>query len=87
MALDLRFPLGLMFGILGVILTALGIVRPMDTLGVNINLWWGLVLLAFGVVMLLLAMRGRGKVQIKSGVVLENPEHSGNPGRPTNPGH
>ena len=75
MALDLRFPLGLMFAILGVILTAVGILRPQETLGVNINLWWGLVLLAFGVVMLLLAMRGKGKPQIKGGVVLENPEH------------
>jgi hypothetical protein len=75
MALDLRFPLGLMFVILGAIVTALGIFRPRETLGININLWWGLVLLAFGAVMLLLSRLGKGTPQMKSGVVLENPEH------------
>ena len=75
MALDLRFPLGLMFAILGAILVAVGIFHPQQTLGFNINLWWGIVLLAFGVVMLLLAMRGKGGAQLKSCVVLENPEH------------
>jgi hypothetical protein len=73
MALDLRFPLGLMFAILGAILIAVGIGNPQNTLGVNINFWWGIVLLAFGAVMLLLAMRGKG-AKLKSGVVLENPE-------------
>ncbi len=33
MALDLRFPLGLMFAILGVILTAVGILRRRRRLG------------------------------------------------------
>ncbi|HEY1923421.1 MAG TPA: hypothetical protein VGG44_11780 [Tepidisphaeraceae bacterium] len=74
MALDLRFPLGLMFAILGAILIAVGLIHPEQTLGININLWWGIVLLAFGVVMLLLAMGGKGGTQLKSGVVLENPE-------------
>jgi hypothetical protein len=27
------------------------------SLGINVNLWWGLVLLAFGLVMLTLALR------------------------------
>jgi len=31
-------------------------------LGFNINLWWGLVLVAFGVVMLLLARAGKARV-------------------------
>lgn len=74
MALDLRFPLGLMFVILGAILTIFGAIRPLDSLGININLWWGLVLLAFGVLMLLLAIFGK-RPEVKSGVVLENPEH------------
>jgi hypothetical protein len=75
MALDLRLPLGLMFAILGGLLTAFGIYRPLYSLGININLWWGLVLLAFGVVMLLLAILCKSAPQIKTGVVLENPEH------------
>ncbi len=75
MALDLRFPLGLMFAILGAIVIAVGLFHPRQILGININLWWGIVLLAFGAVMLLLAMRGKGGTQLKSGVVLENPEH------------
>ena len=29
------------------------------SLGINVNLWWGLVLLAFGVVMLVFALRAR----------------------------
>jgi hypothetical protein len=74
MALDLRFPLGLMFAILGGILVVFGAVRPQDSLGININLWWGLVLLIFGVLMLLLSIFGK-RPEIKSGVVLENPEH------------
>jgi len=74
MALDLRFPLGLMFSILGIILIAFGIVRPVDSLGINVNLCWGFVLLAFGVLMLLLGIFGK-RPEIKGGVVFENPEH------------
>lgn len=73
MALDLRFPIGLLFSIFGVILTAQGIRNPVKTVDININFWWGLVMLAFGIVMLLLAIFGKHP-QVKSGVVLENPE-------------
>ena len=61
MGLDVRFPIGGMFSVIGVILTIYGIVsNPAiyeKSLGINVNLWWGLVLLAFGLVMLLLAYR------------------------------
>lgn len=61
MNLDLRLPIGLMFTIFGVMLTAYGIASSdaiyRRSLGVNVNLWWGLVLLAFGLVMLVFAMR------------------------------
>ena len=43
--------------------------------GLSKDLVWRL-LLAFGAVMLLLAIFGKGATQIKTGVVLENPEHS-----------
>jgi hypothetical protein len=63
MKLDVRLPIGLMFTIIGAILTVYGLVSG-DTiygrsLGINVNLWWGLVLLAFGLVMLAFAIRAR----------------------------
>jgi len=61
MNLDLRLPIGLMFGIFGALLTGYGLVSDRAiyarSLGININLWWGLVLLAFGAVMLVLSRR------------------------------
>jgi len=63
MNLDVRLPIGLMFMAFGVLLTGYGLFSS-DTiyqrsLGVNVNLWWGLVLVAFGIVMLALAGRRR----------------------------
>jgi len=61
MKLDLRLPIGLMFTIFGAILTVYGFASGTAiyerSLGVNVNLWWGLVLLAFGLVMLGFALR------------------------------
>ena len=63
MNLDLRLPIGLMFSAFGVMLTGYGIVSDdaiyARSLGVNVNLWWGLVLLGFGLVMLGLVARSR----------------------------
>lgn len=63
MNLDLRLPIGLMFAIFGVMLTAYGLLSDAAiydrSLGINVNLWWGLVLLAFGLVMLGFALRAR----------------------------
>lgn len=63
MSFDLRIPLGLMFTVFGLILTGVGLFGGADlyqkSLGINMNLWWGLVMLAFGLLMLLLAFRGR----------------------------
>jgi len=59
MGLDIKIPIGLMFGIFGIILTILGIVTNGDTelyeqsLGHNINLWSGLFMIIFGAFMLL----------------------------------
>ena len=61
MGLDIRLPIGLMFALLGVLLSSYGMVSDRaiyaKSLGINVNLAWGLVLLAFGIVMLLLARR------------------------------
>ena len=67
MKLDLRLPIGLMFTIIGVLLTVFGLVSDSAiyerSLGINVNLWWGLVLLVFGGFMLALALRARQRVQ------------------------
>ncbi len=61
MNLDVRLPIGLMFTIFGVLLAAVGLVAPdsSTSLGIDVNLWWGLVLLAFGVTMLVFALKAR----------------------------
>jgi hypothetical protein len=60
MGLDIRWPIGLMFTLIGVLLTAYGAVNRSGSLslGININFFWGIVLLVFGVLMLLGAVRG-----------------------------
>ena len=94
MGIDLRWPLGLMFSVMGGIVTVFGAVtgfnphllalclegrfRPLwenwyvaagpsreiyfRSLDININLVWGLVLLAFGAAMLTLAWRASRRV-------------------------
>lgn len=63
MTFDLRLPLGLMFTLYGVMLTAYGLFADKaiyeKSLGININLIWGVVLLAFGLLMLRFALRAR----------------------------
>lgn len=64
MHLDVRLPIGLMFTLFGVVLAAFGAfanqkVDEQRYTAVNINLYWGLVLLAFGLVMLALVARAR----------------------------
>jgi hypothetical protein len=68
MGLDIRIPIGAMFGILGALLTSFGAYGWMmkteiyqKSLDINVNLWWGLVMLAFGAVMFWLGRRGDGK--------------------------
>ena len=65
MKLDLRYPIGLLFSVFGMILTMYGIVSDkaiyQRSLGINVNLYWGIELLAFGLVMLSLAMRAGRK--------------------------
>jgi hypothetical protein len=55
---DIRLPIGALFTVLGSILTVYGLLSDKSlyerSLGVNVNLQWGLVTLAFGIVMVLL---------------------------------
>jgi len=61
LGLDIRVPIGALFAIIGVLLTGYGLVSDRAiyarSLDLNVNLWWGLVLILFGAVMLGLARR------------------------------
>jgi hypothetical protein len=61
MKLDIRLPIGLLFSILGVLLVLYGALSDPSayerSLGININLWWGIALLAFGGLMLVLSRK------------------------------
>ena len=67
MSLDLRVPMGLMFTLVGMILTSFGLATNGEaiyakSLGINANLWWGLVLLVFGLIMLTLGRRSQKRL-------------------------
>jgi len=66
MNFDLRFPIGLLFSFYGVVLCIFGLATSGSDIykrssDLNINLVWGLVLLAFGAWMLLLARWAKTK--------------------------
>jgi hypothetical protein len=67
MNLDIRYPIGWMFSLFGVILALFGLLGDKQiyarSLGININFDAGVGLLAFGIVMLLLAWRGSAKAK------------------------
>jgi hypothetical protein len=65
MGVDIRVPLGALFTLLGILLTAFGIFGDKaiysQTLGIDVNLDWGIVLLIFGILMLLLGLRSQDR--------------------------
>jgi hypothetical protein len=66
MNLDIRYPIGYLFLVIGTILVVYGLVSDpaiyaVHSLGVNINLWWGAFQIVFGGVMVGLARRGARK--------------------------
>ena len=60
---DIRIPIGLMFSILGILITIFGFLTRSDSgmyqrsLGINVNLIMGVIMLLFGLVMLWLSQR------------------------------
>ncbi|HEY4670614.1 MAG TPA: hypothetical protein VIG78_01005 [Gemmatimonadaceae bacterium] len=60
---DIRIPIGALFSLLGVILVAYGIATRSDTQlyarseNIVINLWWGLIMVVFGALMLYFGTR------------------------------
>jgi hypothetical protein len=64
MQLDIRIPIGLLFTILGVVIGGYGVYTIgsdiyVRSLGTNLNLWTGLGLIAFGLVMLIPALKAQ----------------------------
>jgi hypothetical protein len=63
MGLDVRVPVGVMFATMGVLLVTYGLFGDQSiygrSLGININLVWGLVILTFAVTILGLAKLSR----------------------------
>ncbi|MBV8901405.1 MAG: hypothetical protein JOY92_14985 [Verrucomicrobia bacterium] len=67
MGFDIRLPIGYLFTILGVLLALYGLITSgaafyQRSLGININVSWGVVLLIFGLIMAYFAKRGRARV-------------------------
>lgn len=64
MGLDIRLPIGLLFTIIGVLLVGFGWLGDAavyeKSFGINLNVWWGLVMTIFGVACLLLSRRRTG---------------------------
>jgi hypothetical protein len=64
---DIRIPIGLMFSVLGVLITVFGLVTKSNTamyqrsLGINVNLVMGVVMLVFGLIMLYLSQKKKKK--------------------------
>ena len=64
MGFDIRLPIGMMFSVFGVLVGGYGAATQGDemykrhSLDLNVNLWWGIVMLLFGAAMLLLVSRG-----------------------------
>lgn len=64
--LDIRIPIGLLFTVLGILLSAYGIYTNTNTelysksFQFNVNLWSGLGMLVFGVIMLLTVRKKKG---------------------------
>jgi multisubunit Na+/H+ antiporter MnhG subunit len=65
MGLDIRWPMGLLLLLLGVILAVWGIVSDPSLYsgiqGTNVNLWWGVMLVVVGSIMLALAKRAAAR--------------------------
>ncbi len=65
MGLDIRMPIGLLLTLIGALLTGYGLASAPSVYarsnGINVNLWWGGVLAAAGVIFVLAAFRARGR--------------------------
>ena len=79
---DIRLPIGALFVLLGAILLIYGIVTRGDTAlyirseSIDVNLWWGLIMLAFGAIMFYFGSRAhRRPLHSAGGEATEAREH------------
>jgi hypothetical protein len=69
--LDVRLPIGGLFTVLGIMLSGYGLIVGSGSASLsagsstNVNLWWGLVMLVFGVLLLLGAGLARRKLSVR----------------------
>jgi membrane protein implicated in regulation of membrane protease activity len=69
--LDVRLPIGGLFVVLGLMIGGYGIATAGDaahyakSLSINVNLWWGLVMLIFGIILLAGAIRGHRPASVR----------------------
>jgi hypothetical protein len=61
MGLDIRLPIGGLFTVIGILLVSYGLLAGKAiyqvSLGINVNFWWGLVMLGFGLIMITFGRR------------------------------
>ena len=68
MGFDIRLPIGYLFTIFGALLVLFGLFTAnaemyQRSLGINIDLWWGVVLLIFGLLMASAARKAKSRAQ------------------------
>lgn len=77
MGLDIRIPIGSLFVLLGGLLAGYGLFSNpaiyRRSLGIDINLWWGVVLLVFGFAMLALGWRAARRVRSANAKGVQGP--------------
>jgi cytochrome c biogenesis protein CcdA len=68
---DIRIPIGLMFTVLGILISIFGLFTTSNvemyqrSLGINVNLVMGLLMLLFGLIMLFFAFRKKKESIVK----------------------
>lgn len=101
MGMDIRVPIGMLFAILGAVLVVFGKMGDQSiytrSLGYNVNVLWGTVLVIFGFIMLYYGRRGGSTMQPAettpegrameamehaTGLEVEDPTISDDPGAP-----
>jgi hypothetical protein len=69
---DIRLPIGLLFTIVGVLISIFGFATGgaemyRHSLGININIWSGICLTIFGIIMLAMALNAQKKEKAQAG--------------------
>ena len=87
---DIRIPIGLMFAVLGIMLAVFGVLTQFGilldrsiyerSLGININIWWGLAQFVFGAAMYYFGRRADALAQV-TGTKLEPTKKDDRPRR------